>query len=576
VTSTKRGGLLGVMDTVTDALAGKTRPELGTDAQGNAYVKQHSLTRGEQWMRIAGDAFRGAAAGLAAGKGAGNAGKAAEAGIQAQQQASDKENADVRQKVLDSANNQMLRMNMAKATWEATRRQIDATQHDIGFWQGQEDRLKAAHAELLGTAAHPGDISDIRGKNPDVMKDLVQNHSLEFVPQVGEDGKTKGFAVYKTPQGYRDTLLPTGAEFPTFNSVTGAYDWHKATAPTSQGEIDDYWNAAGNAALEFKNKKQDTETKAAQQKNVESETSARDQELPGKIKLTKAQTGEAQAGTREKGAQADLAEQKTKQVKAGMITDDGTPNPRFEAMAQALYNGDIMPADLKREAKGAQLDPNMVLGRAIEIGQANGKPFSESIIQDEHKFSSNTKTQAALDGIDRILGAPGAPGYMDQMLNLSKQAGLIDSNLPGAGLANDVMLWTQRNLGDNAAKNLNTSIAETRRSIAGLIGNPLLGGSDTDKKLQQADEMLGQRPTVANLQGAADVLEQALRTQRNSLVGNNRFLLKRYGTTGVGPAAAGPAANPATARPAPARPPGVPPTAHWDWNANNGKGMWLP
>jgi hypothetical protein len=217
----------------------------------------------------------------------------------------------------------------------------------------------------------------------------------------------------------------------------------------------------------------------------------------------------------------------------------------------------------------------MVLARAVEIGQAAGKPFSESIIKDEHKFSSNPKTQAALDGIDRILGAPGAPGYMDQMLNLSKQAGLIDSNLPGAGLANDVMLWTQRNMGDNAAKNLNTSIAETRRSIAGLIGNPLLGGSDTDKKLQQADEMLGQRPTVANLQGAADILSQALRTQRNSLVQNNRFLLRRYGTVGVGQPAPG-AGGAAAPRPAPPRPPSVPATAHWDWNANNGKGMWIP
>jgi hypothetical protein len=555
------------MDTVSDALAGKTRPEVGTDAQGNAYVKQHTLTHGEQWMRIAGEAFRGAAAGLAAGKGAGNMGKAAQAGIQAQEQASDKEKADVRQKVLDNANNQMLRMKMAEETWGATRRQIDATQHDITYWQGQEDRLKAGHAELLGTAAHPGDISEIRGKNPDVMKDLVQNHSLEFVPQVGEDGKVKGFAVYKTAQGYRDALLPTGTEFPTFNSVTGGYDWHKTSGPTSQGEIDDYWNAAGNASLEFKNKKQDMEAKAATAKNQESEATARDKELAGKINLTQAQAGEAKAGATEKYSQAKLDDEKAKQVKAGMITDDGTPNPRFEAMAQALYAGDIMPADLKREAKGSSLDPNQVLARAIQIGQAAGKPFSESIIKDEHKFSSDSKTQAALDGIDRILGAPGAPGYMEQMLNLSKQAGLIDSNLPGAGLANDVMLWTQRNLGNNAAKNLNTSIAETRRSIAGLIGNPLLGGSDTDKKLQQAEEMLGQRPTVANLQGAADVLEQALRTQRNSLVQNNRFLLKRYGTTGLGPAA-----NPATARPAPMA--GAPPGATMKVPGSDGKLHW--
>jgi hypothetical protein len=578
VTSTKRGGLLGVMDSVTDALVGKTRPEVGTDADGNAYIKQHTMTRGQQWMRIAGEAMRGAAAGLAAGRGAGNMGKAAQAGIEAGDKSRQQEYSDVQQKVLDQANNQMLRMKLAEETWRQSRLKVEATQQDVKFWGEQQDRIEKAGGVFLGHAAHPGDISAIQTANPDVMKDLVKNPtSLEFIPQVDNSDVTTGFAVYKVPEKYGQEWMPAGTPFRTYDNIKHEYVNNLTTKPTIRSEIDAYNTAAGNAAAKFSADQAEEQLKIANKEKAEQETTASKEELPGKKDLTQAQIGEAKASAGEKGAQASLAEQKAKQVKAGMITDDGTPNPRFEAMAQALYNGDILPEDLKREAKGAQLDPNMVLGRAIEIGQAAGKPFSESIIKDEHKFSSSPKTQAALDGIDRILGAPGAPGYMDQMLNLSKQAGLIDSNLPGAGLANDVMLWTQRNMGDNAAKNLNTSIAETRRSIAGLIGNPLLGGSDTDKKLQQADEMLGQRPTVANLQGAANVLEQALRTQRNSLVQNNRFLLRRYGTTGVGPAAAAqPTAGPATARPAPPRPPSVPATAHWDWNANNGKGMWIP
>lgn len=77
---------MGVIDNIADALTGRTTPEVGTDQFGNKYVKQDTLTHGQQWMRIAGEALHGAAAGLAAGKGAGNQGRAPLAGYEAAQQ----------------------------------------------------------------------------------------------------------------------------------------------------------------------------------------------------------------------------------------------------------------------------------------------------------------------------------------------------------------------------------------------------------------------------------------------------------------------------------------------------------
>jgi hypothetical protein len=135
-----------------------------------------------------------------------------------------------------------------------------------------------------------------------------------------------------------------------------------------------------------------------------------------------------------------------------------------------------------------------------------------------------------LDGINRILGKPGATegtdaGYMNQMLNYAQKAALSSH-----GLYNSAELAVRRTMGDTDAKNFNTAVSETRRSIAGLIGNPLLGGTESDKKLQQADEMLGKSPTLENLKGAAQVLRTALETQRQSIIGNNRFLAKRYGS----------------------------------------------
>ena len=120
----------------------------------------------------------------------------------------------------------------------------------------------------------------------------------------------------------------------------------------------------------------------------------------------------------------------------------------------------------------------------------------------------------------------GTAGCMpDQMLDAAEKAGLG----PYGGI-NAASLAILRNLpGDTVAKNFQTAVSETRRSIAGLIGNPVLGGSDSDKKLEQADEMLGDKPTMDNLKGAAALLKTALETQRNSMTQSNRFLAKRYG-----------------------------------------------
>jgi hypothetical protein len=210
---------------------------------------------------------------------------------------------------------------------------------------------------------------------------------------------------------------------------------------------------------------------------------------------------------------------------------------------------------LKREAKGAGLDPNELMGRAVQIGQEKGKPWSESIIKGELKFSENEKTQAALDGIDRVINPQ--TGYMKQMMDTARSAHLATS-----GLYNSAELGIRRYFGETTAKTFNTAVTELRRSIAGLIGNPLLGGSETDQKLRQADSLLGEKPTMQNLTDAQTVLTNALSAQKASIIGNNRFLLRRWGPNAQGaqPAAAPPATTqPTAAPPATTQPTAAPP-----------------
>jgi len=298
VTSLKPAGIKGVMQTVMDAMVGKSRPEIGVGSDGNQYVKQTSLTHGEQWVRLIGEGLTGAAEGLKAGKGAGNFGAAAAAGVEAgakqadarQQQTTDMTEQAQKQN-LANANNQMLRMQMAEQSMRATRLQTEATQHDIEFAQGQEDRYVKEGGTVLGVMAHPGDLHKILAVNPDVMQDMIQKHQIEMVPHVDPDGKRDGFSVIKMPNGYRQTMLPAGAVFHTFDQTTGQYTEHKSAQPITQGEIDDYEHAAGVAGLKFQSDKTEAELKAQQA----AEAKANASKVPSEITKNNAEAEKARA-----------------------------------------------------------------------------------------------------------------------------------------------------------------------------------------------------------------------------------------------------------------------------------------
>jgi hypothetical protein len=540
ITPLKPGGLAGVIQGMADVLSGTTRPDLAKGSDGQTYVKDPANqqwrpvsaddkqpSQGREWLTAGARALTGAAKGWAAGKG-NNPGAAAAAGVdqgvkfgeQDQQRQKDMSD-EARQQNLEQANAQMLRMNFAEKQMALARMGTQASQEEMEFWQKQGDRLESKGGKFLGTMASPNQLRNILKVDPDVMQHMIQDHTVEMVKAIGEDGKSEGFTAYLMPNQHRNEMLGPGQEGLQFDPQTGEMVKFNYTDPISTGQLLD------NELAEY-GRQADFQIKQENLKKTQAETAASNatvSKTPSEIRKNNAEATNAQS-------EAQLHAAQQKKVESGAVNPDGTPNPRFEALAQAVYDGDILPADLKREAKGSGLDPNEVMGRATEIGQQRGKPFSSSIIEQEHKFASNTKTQAALDGIDRIIGKPGQEGvgYMNQMLDLAQKA-----NLGTNGAFNSADLAVRRTFGEESAKNFNTAVSETRRSIAGLIGNPVLGGSDSDKKLAQADEMLGDKPTMENLKGAAAILKTALETQRTSMVDNNRFLAKRYGGAAAQP-----------------------------------------
>lgn len=509
-------GLRGFVDRMLDSMAGTDTSRIRREPDGTLYIQHETPTRGQQWLRIASDAFRGAAAGMAAGKGAGNQGKAALAGFESEEQVQGQRKADYQNQLVAVANSQMLKHTLAAQAFQMTRLGVEAAQQDIEFSQKRADWLKTNGGTPIGHVTDLAGLAKLMRETPGFHADQVQHDLMVPVQQYDADGKANGFEIYRMPQGYGEEVTPPGTEFHVFNPATGKLEVQKTTEWMPKSKLNSAEMAAGTAMQEYNLKQADIEQKKAQ---AGQETAAAGEQA------ATARTKPSEAA--KNYAEAELDRAKAEQARAGMMLPDGTPNPAFDLMAQQIIEGNILPKDLKRQAKGMGLDPNQLMLRAFELAKANGQELSVPILEQMDKFAASPKTQAALDGIDRVIGAPGVSGYMEQMLAIARQASLVAG--PGAGAGNTLQLGVRRFLGDAAAKNLETSIAETRRSIAGLIGNPLLGGSETDKRLEQAEEMLGKSPTLENLESATNILKTALQSQRQSIVGNNIYLTKRYG-----------------------------------------------
>lgn len=339
VTSQKAPGIMGVVDSIADALVGKTKPEIGTDAQGNQYVKQQTMSRGQQWIRIGAGLVGGAAKGFAAGKGR-NPGAAAAAGFdQGQQQAKDAaaQTPELQKQILANANYQKLRMDAAEQSWHLTAMQHEASEHDVQFAQGQEDRLmKVDGATLLGTAASPNDIEKILHADPDVMKSMIQNHQIEILPHYNADGTAAGIRVFKMPDGYRKTIEPAGTTFHTFDSTTGQYVEHKSSEPLTAGEVDDYETSAGNAAQKFKLDQANIAQKAAETEQAKANAS----KVPSEIAESKARTTEAYANAQKSIAEAN--KQKT------LAADD----PSIANLGELAAKGGLTEDQISKFGKG--------------------------------------------------------------------------------------------------------------------------------------------------------------------------------------------------------------------------------
>jgi len=209
LTPVERRGLGGVMDAALKWIAGTQGTGVYVDqATGHQYIQHPPLTRGQQWARIGAEAFRGAAAGYAAGKGAGNEGKALQAGIQAQQQASEdqlKKQQDLeqgnyqreRQALLDKADLQMKQLQMTQMIAQTHRLGIQTDADIQENFQKKLEFLKSNGAIAIPGEYDSTDIHEVQKAHPEFLPNHFNYSSIEPIQQ--PNGKVK---FYQLPQDW--------------------------------------------------------------------------------------------------------------------------------------------------------------------------------------------------------------------------------------------------------------------------------------------------------------------------------------------------------------------------------------
>lgn len=556
VTSQRPQGLAGVVDSIADALAGKTKPEIGTDAQGNQYVKQQNLSRGEQWVRIGATLAEGAAKGMQAGKGR-NPGAAAAAGFDsAQKQAKDAaaETPALQKQILANANYQKLRMDAAEQSWHLSQLKHEATQHDIAFSQGQEDRLmKVDGATLLGTAADPNDIDKILHADPEVMKSMIQNHQIEILPHYNADGTAAGIRVFKMPDGYRKTIEPSGTVFHTFDSKTGQYIEHKSSEPLTAGEVDDYETAASNAAQKFKLDQANIEQKTQQAREAKANADAKPLIAASEVKKNDATASESGSVIAKNYSEADRNKAQAKQL------NEASDATVISSNAQQMVDGQIDPSNLSRRSKS--YDATIAQANAYSLAKY-GKPFDPAKAMGDYKFATNTQTYNTLNYLNSLTGRDDKSGNLATLVQQSNAMPRASSFPP----INDKAQWAKLASGNRQVAAYYATVTEVADQVAKILQGGGTGSGTSDAKLRQAQDLFDKGFTANQVEGVAnDSLRPLLANRKKEIIGDNRYLQQWHQ-----PQAAAPPQGPGATAPI-AAPAGAPTGATQVWHDPQGK-----
>jgi hypothetical protein len=505
---------------IMGALGGTQDTSYQLDSSGKMQVSSVALGPGTQWKRIIAGAVQGAASGLGTAPGPGQLERAVGAGfnstVNQAQQVDDKkraqatQNSDQEQKTLiQKAQTQLLTYQGATAAFQLARLGVTASQED-------SDRENAASkliqnggqtSQMLGVAPDFKGILAMHKDMPNLAGELAKGNIVQWA-HVDANGKYAGVGFGLVTQQWKEAKL---------TEDTPLYHLVPPTKVGDQPTIEKEMVSAGSMSnLDFSNKQTAFSNEIMKWQADTEKTNHQNKVDAASIGLDKAKAAQAYGEANKQNADAEAQRNVTAN------NNDAT----MAYTAKALATGEMLYSDLPKRTSKGQPSPQEQAKAANDYSMQNfGLPYDPRAIAQENKFATSVKVQGYLDGIDRMTGIDGQGGQLAELMRLAKVSGMSD-NAPISG----VKLAIERAFGATAAKNFNTQLLDTQASLGTLVGNPLLGSGESDKKLKLAEDAFGQNPSLANLKGQVATVQNILNGSRTTMAKSNRFIQQRYGT----------------------------------------------
>ena len=574
------GRLARTLDAVGSLLGGDQTIHITKKPDGSVEVVHDPSTSGEKWGRIAQAALGGLAQGFAAGPGPGGIGRAGAggitAGMQMPQQREDQATQEAKQQNDANQKKVMFQANHAALDQQYVRNAEAMKEAKIKFNQEESDRndaiqekiANAPGSEDLGEFAGVKDLPSFAAKFPQAMKAHAGdgNSYLMFTPVSDAQGNQTGSHVIVMNKAMGQQIMkdpppiPTAYYDPESKSIktrdlspAKGITWNDYNTTYKKQLVD-------NSELALKVDKElhpvaDTSGKAFALASSATDAAEKQRLTDLGNQLEKKELAQKVAGrnvtnvggyTAPPGTNPSTIQTTTKsgQPVWGRQFGAGDPNSAFENTSRQLALGEKTENDIPKRFGKGQPTTQDYSNRARQITQdmfGGDFEYNPKQIEAEYKDYTNGKFKPAYNAMDRLAGRvdgtvdPDNPPLLDQLEKAAKEAGL-GVNAP----VNDVVQWIKRRWGNDAAKALQFDLAETQKSLSQVTGNPTLGSSDTNLKLQQMQEAYGGDMTVSNLIKTNQEARKAINAERKAGFTNNRFLRRAYGGEAVTATPSGP------------------------------------
>lgn len=187
-----------------------------------------------------------------------------------------------------------------------------------------------------------------------------------------------------------------------------------------------------------------------------------------------------------------------------------------------LVEGDMDPSLLNKRSKSY----NTVLKSARDYSmQKYGKPFDVAKAASDYKFATNVQTQNVLKYLNSLTGADNQSGNLQALINASDK--INRTEFPPL---NDLSAWLKITSGDPQMAGYKTAVLEVADQAAKILQGGGSGSGTSDAKLKQAQELFDVKFTKDQTREISNTLRTLLANRKKEMIGDNRYLLRQYGT----------------------------------------------